>query len=437
MLVMFYKGKHERRPRRRRGTRMIVGFALISLLAAVLPSASTFSAFSYTTPNNGNTGTAGTVALTDNDAGTAMLVMTNAKPGDTDTSCIQVTSTGTLPSLVKLYGTTTGTGLDAYLNLVVTRGTGAAAFDDCTGFTADATNYAGLGAGVLYNGTLTGYADTYAAGLADPRTATIPEAWTTGEAHTYKLQLTVADNNAAQTLNVTQAFTWEARNTTLYSQVVMSDQPASYWKLDEAAGTTATDAMGLANGTYTSGPTLNQIPSALKDTGTSIRFADVSADKIVVSDVHDFAGNASFSVELWMQPTAVNGYWRRVIAKEGGGGWEMLLGAQGTGMSNYAIFTRDGSTKDDITSGFSLVAGTWYHVVTTYDGTNLRMYINGTLRSTLASSGTLPNHAFALTIGDVGSGGGDGFGGGMDEVALYNTTLSQQQVTEHYNAGKR
>jgi hypothetical protein len=75
--------------------------------------------------------------------------------------------------------------------------------------------------------------------------------------------------------------------------------------------------------------------------------------------------------------------------------------------------------------------------VVTYDGTSMRMYINGTLRNTLASSVSLPNHAFALTIGDVGSGATDGYGGGMDEVALYNTALTQQQVTEHYNAGKR
>src|SRR3954447_5903437 len=156
---MFYRPRHLRPARRRRGTRAMLGLAVVSLVTALLPGGSTFSAFSATTANTASTGTAGTVALTDNDAGTAMSALSNTKPGDTDTSCIQVTSTGTLASLVRLYGTTTGTGLDAYVTLTVTRGTGASSFDDCTGFTADATNYTGNGAGVLYSGTLAAYPD--------------------------------------------------------------------------------------------------------------------------------------------------------------------------------------------------------------------------------------------------------------------------------------
>jgi hypothetical protein len=89
-----------------------------------------------------------------------------------------------------------------------------------------------------------------------------------------------------------------------------------------------------------------------------------------------------------------------------------------------------------VTSGFSLVAGTWYHVVATYDGTSMRMYVNGTLRNTVASSRSVPNHVFSLMLGE-GSNGSDGFGGGMDEVAIYNATLTATQVVEHYNAGRR
>ena len=59
-----------------------------------------------------------------------------------------------------LHGTTTGTGLDAYLDLKVTRGTyspSTPAFKSCTNFQPDGTNYIGAGNGVIYNGTLQGY----------------------------------------------------------------------------------------------------------------------------------------------------------------------------------------------------------------------------------------------------------------------------------------
>ena len=44
----------------------------------------------------------------------------------------------------------------------------------------------------------------------DPVAAT-PESWTTGEVHAYRFEVTLT-NDAAQGLDATQSFTWEARN---------------------------------------------------------------------------------------------------------------------------------------------------------------------------------------------------------------------------------
>jgi hypothetical protein len=173
--------------------------------------AATLSAFTSITSNPGNGFTAGTVTLADNDSDTAMLALSGAKPGDSDTSCIRVSYTGSLASSVRLYGTTTGTGLDSYLTLTVTRGTASSGFDNCTGFTADVTNYLGSGAGVIYTGTLQAFADDYAGGVVDPKAAT-PESWTTSETHDYKFVITVVDSDSAQGKTATQTFTWEARN---------------------------------------------------------------------------------------------------------------------------------------------------------------------------------------------------------------------------------
>ena len=108
-----------------------------------------FSAFSATTANSGNQIATGTVALQDNDAGSVLYDVTNAKPGDSVEKCIQVTYTGSLASDVRLYTPDTLGALAQYVDLQITPGTQASAtFPDCTGFTASGAP--------LFTGTLDG-----------------------------------------------------------------------------------------------------------------------------------------------------------------------------------------------------------------------------------------------------------------------------------------
>jgi predicted dehydrogenase len=195
--------------RRKRLAGLLVAAAILVPAGGV-----TYAAYVATTGNSGNRIEAGSVKLDDDDAGAAMLTLANAQPGATDTGCIKVTFNGSLASTVRLYGTTGGTGLDPYLDLRVTRGSNSPSdpgFDSCANFQPDATDYIGAGSGVVYEGTLQGYPDNYAAGQVDP-TAGSPETWTSSESHVYKIEVTQRFNPLANGLNATQSFTWEARN---------------------------------------------------------------------------------------------------------------------------------------------------------------------------------------------------------------------------------
>jgi hypothetical protein len=189
--------------------RKVLGTVLVTGLLASLAGLATWSAFSATSTNPTNQCAAGTVAISDNDAGSAMFNLNGMSPVDpAERRCIVMTYTGSLASTVRLYGATGGSGLADYLNVKVTRGSlPSPSFSDCTGFTADAADHVGLGAGVLYDGTLTGFADDYATGLVDPAAS-----WTTGEVHAYRFEVTMANDDAAQGKTATQSFTWEARN---------------------------------------------------------------------------------------------------------------------------------------------------------------------------------------------------------------------------------
>lgn len=162
----------------------------------------TRAAFSDTTDNASNTFSAGTVAITDDDTGSAMFSVSNMKPGDSSTECIEVSYDGTIvPADVNLYtasGGLTGTNLDDYLTLTINQGTGGS-FGNCTGFSGSQ----------IYTGTMDSWASTYT-DFASGAGTWAPVA--TSEVQVYQFVVTLQDNNAAQGLNATITFTWEAQN---------------------------------------------------------------------------------------------------------------------------------------------------------------------------------------------------------------------------------
>lgn len=169
-----------------------------------------FGAFSSTTSNAGNTITAGTVAIADNDAGAAMYSLTSAKPGESVSKCIKVTYTGSLDADVRIYTTSTIGSLGQYVDLTITPGTQTTpSFPSCTGFVADS-------GGALYTGTLQNFGTTknnYANGVVDfPGSST---KWAANDSVVYQVTASLQSSapDAAQGLTTgSHAFTWEARN---------------------------------------------------------------------------------------------------------------------------------------------------------------------------------------------------------------------------------
>jgi predicted ribosomally synthesized peptide with SipW-like signal peptide len=191
-------------------TRKLLASAIVLGATGAVAGAGTFSAFTSTTTNPSNQFTTGTVTLSDNDLGGSAVSLSNATPGTSSTGCIRVSYTGSLASTVKLYASVTGS-LAPYLDLTVTRGTETSpSFPSCSTFTADATNYIGQGAGVVFSGKLDTYPTSYASGIDDGAGAT----WSTNDAHSYKLQVSLPSGaaSAAQGLSSNATFTWEARN---------------------------------------------------------------------------------------------------------------------------------------------------------------------------------------------------------------------------------
>jgi hypothetical protein len=193
----------------RTSTKVLLTALCVGALGS-LAAMGVFGAFSSTTTNAGNTITAGTVAIADNDAGAAMYSIAGAKPGESVSKCIKVTYTGSLDADVRIYTGSTIGSLGQYVDLTITPGTQTTStFPSCTGFTADP-------GGAIYTGTLQNFGSTknsYANGVVDyPGSGT---KWATNESVVYQVTAALQSSapDAAQGLTTgAHTFTWEARN---------------------------------------------------------------------------------------------------------------------------------------------------------------------------------------------------------------------------------
>jgi len=100
----------------------------------------------------------------------------------------------------------------------------------------------------------------------------------------------------------------------------------------------------------------------------------------------------------------------------------------------FSFFIHDGSSwEPGVNSGFSSAFGVWYHIVGTYDGQHVKIYINGRLKGSSARTGAMPSNGNNTVIGFWNT---DYFPGLIDEVRIYNRALLAEEIKNLYFAGK-
>jgi hypothetical protein len=77
----------------------------------------------------------------------------------------------------------------------------------------------------------------------------------------------------------------------------------------------------------------------------------------------------------------------------------------------------------------------WYHIVLTYDGSFIKLYINGVLDNQVAQSGTIKATTNPFLIGSTYATTGAKFNGTIDELLIYNRALSDDEIKQLYYEG--
>ena len=199
---------------------------------------------------------------------------------------------------------------------------------------------------------------------------------------------------------------------------------ASY-SFDAGAGSTLVDASGNGNTGTISGASW----TSTGKTGGALSF-DGSNDLVTIADSAALDATRALTLEAWVKPTASGPRWRTVLFKE-----------HGKGMA-YSLYTSERTSRpvgqvnvDNVERnalGAPLPLNAWTHLASTYDGGTLRLYVNGTLTSTLSINGSLPASTGALRMGG-NSIWPEWFAGQLDDVRVYNRALTSAELQSDMN----
>jgi hypothetical protein len=193
------------------------------------------------------------------------------------------------------------------------------------------------------------------------------------------------------------------------------------YAFEEGTGTTAADATGTGHvGTLT-----GAVWSAAGKTGSAVSFDGVN-DWVTVNDANDLDLTAGMTLEAWVRPTALSG-WNTIIMKEDGVD-TLAYGLYANDSAPYpAVTVRIGVLDRSALGTAPLATGQWTHLAATYDGTTLRLYVNGVQVGSKAQTGNMVVSTRALRIGGNGV-WGEYFNGLIDDVRIYNRALSAAEI---------
>jgi hypothetical protein len=214
--------------------------------------------------------------------------------------------------------------------------------------------------------------------------------------------------------------------------MALTDNIISYWKMDEAAGNLQ-DETNAHDATYN-----GALYSQTGKINTSIGF-DGDNDYANVGHLSEIEDGDDFTVSAWIRGHAWDDGVRCTFFSGdiAGNNRSVTIRVDPADSKVEMYVWNTLNVGHTIKGGTALTANgaTWYHVVGTYDGSNLKLYVNGSSDAVaVAHTGNLDDITGDYRIGSCGD-GSQFFHGEIDEVGLWDRAITSAEVTSLYNSG--
>lgn len=203
----------------------------------------------------------------------------------------------------------------------------------------------------------------------------------------------------------------------------------SLWHLNDnlkGNGQTVRDSKGNWNGTLVADADCTiggQFGGGCKLDGLG-DFIELGADGDIVENV------GAFTVSFWAKNNVTDfasGNW--YLDKTGGGNdtFEVFIGSNER--VSFRVYTANGSPAAGANAQATINDTQWHNIVGVYDGSKVKLYIDGVLNSNAPSlTGNTLSTTNALNIGARSIGTVGFYNGVLDDVAVWNRALSEPEV---------
>lgn len=211
------------------------------------------------------------------------------------------------------------------------------------------------------------------------------------------------------------------------------DLPVAWWKFDENTGSSALDATGHGNTA-----SLTRTAWTRGKSGAALDFNGVNS-AVTVADNPLFTP-AALTVSAWVK-------YHQLASVKGEDEWLVTHDHSDTPYDTFLIYLQESNDTFAVTMNNTVPSGTylqgttvvvpeqWYHVGFVYDGSTVRLFVNGQQEGSANFSGTIFNGDGSLAIGSEVGGFGGVTSGAIDDVKIYNYARSAAQFAYDFNEG--